>query len=48
MSLKIKEEVRKHFDACFSTFAKYPHSVSNIVLVPKKDGKVRYVWITKT
>ncbi|XP_017973143.1 PREDICTED: uncharacterized protein LOC108661378 [Theobroma cacao] len=39
--LKIKEEVKKQFDAGFLKVAKYPEWVANIVLVPKKDGKVR-------
>jgi len=41
MSLKIKEEVKKQFDAGFLAVAKYPQWVVNIVPVPKKDGKVR-------
>ena len=41
MLLKIKEEVRKQFDVGFLEVAKYPKWVANIVLVPKKDGKVR-------
>ena len=41
ISLKIKEEVRKHFDAGFLAVARYPEWVANIVPVPKKDGKVR-------
>ena len=41
MSLKIKEEVKKQFDAGFLAVARYPESVANIVPVPKKDGKVR-------
>ena len=40
MSLKIKE-VQKQFDVGFLAMAKYPQWVANIVLVPKKDGKVR-------
>ena len=40
MSLKIKEEVRKQFDAGFLAIARYPEWVANIVLVPKKVGKV--------
>ena len=39
--LKIKEEVRKQFDAGFLEVAKYPEWIANIVLVPKKDDKVR-------
>ena len=41
MSLKIKEEVRKKFDAGFLVVARYPEWVVIIVPVPKKDGKVR-------
>ncbi|XP_022632809.1 uncharacterized protein LOC106780655 [Vigna radiata var. radiata] len=41
MSLKIKEEVRKQFDAGFLVVARYPQWVANIVPVPKKGGKVR-------
>jgi len=40
-SLKIKEEVKKQFDAGFLVVARYPEWVANIVPVPKKDGKVR-------
>ena len=49
MSLKIKEEVRKQFDAGFLAVARYPEWVANIVPVPKKDGKVRmcnsFFWL---
>ena len=41
MLLKIKEEVKKQFDAVFLQVAEYPEWVANIVLVPKKDGRVR-------
>ncbi|WRX14220.1 Reverse transcriptase domain - like 10 [Theobroma cacao] len=41
MLLKIKEEVKRQFDAGFLEVAKYPEWVANIVPVPKKDGKVR-------
>ncbi|GAU25046.1 hypothetical protein TSUD_155200 [Trifolium subterraneum] len=41
MALKIREEVKKQFDAGFLAVAKYPQWVANIVPVPKKDGKVR-------
>ena len=41
MSLEIKEEVKKQFNASFLVVARYPEWVANIVLVPKKDGKVR-------
>ncbi|KAA3486551.1 RNA-directed DNA polymerase (Reverse transcriptase), Ribonuclease H-like protein [Gossypium australe] len=39
--LKIKEEVKKQFDAGFLQVLKYSEWVANIVLIPKKDGKVR-------
>jgi len=41
MTLKIKEEVQKQFDAGFLAVAKDPQWVANIVPVPEKDGKVR-------
>ena len=41
MLLKIKEEVKKQLDAGFLEVSKYHQWVANIVLVPKKDGKVR-------
>jgi len=41
VSLKIKEEVKKQLDTRFLAVAKYPQWVTNIVPVPKKDGKVR-------
>jgi hypothetical protein len=41
MALKIREEVKKQFDAGFLAVAKYPQWVANVVPVPKKDGKVR-------
>ncbi|KAA0051512.1 RNA-directed DNA polymerase (Reverse transcriptase), Ribonuclease H [Cucumis melo var. makuwa] len=41
MLIKIKEEAKKQFDAGFLAVAKYPNWVANIVLVPKKDGKVK-------
>ncbi|EOY10468.1 Uncharacterized protein TCM_025829 [Theobroma cacao] len=39
MFLKIKEEVKKQFDAGFLEVAKYPEWVANIVPMPKKNGK---------
>ena len=39
--LKIKEEVEKQLKASFLTTIAYSDWVSNIVLVPKKYGKVR-------
>jgi len=41
MTLKIKEEVEKQFNAGFLAVAKYPQWVANVVPVPKKNGKVR-------
>ena len=41
MSEKIKAEVMKQFDAGFLAVTSYPQWVANVVLVPKKDGKVR-------
>ena len=41
MSIKIKEEVKKQFDMCFLAAVRYLEWVANIVLVPKKGGKVR-------
>ena len=39
--LKIKEEIEKQLKAGFHTVIAYSNLVTNIVLVPKKDGKVR-------
>ena len=39
--LKIKEEVEKQLKANFLTAIAYSNWVANIVLMPKKDGKVR-------
>ena len=42
MLLKIKEEVKKLFDAGFlEVVAKYSEGVENIIPIPKKDGKVK-------
>jgi len=41
VSLKIKEEVEKQFNAGFLVVAQYPQWVANVVPVPKKDEKVR-------
>ena len=40
MSLKIREEVKRQFNAKFFTVTKYPKWVSNIVPVPKKNGNI--------
>ncbi|KAG8478222.1 hypothetical protein CXB51_028151 [Gossypium anomalum] len=39
--LKIKDEVKKQFDAGFLQEVKYSEWVANIVPVPKKDGKIK-------
>ena len=41
MLLKIKKKLKKQLDAGFLEMSKYPQWVANIVLEPKKDGKVR-------
>ena len=41
MSLKIKEKVKKQFDAGILVIAQYPEWVANIMSVPKMDEKVR-------
>ena len=41
MLLKIKKEVKKQLDERFLDVSKYPKWVTNIVSVPKKDGKVQ-------
>lgn len=42
MDLKIREEVRKHFNVEFLVVSEYPQWVANIVSALKKDGKI---WI---
>jgi hypothetical protein len=39
--LKVKAEIEKQWDADFLEVIKYPQWVSNIVVVPKKDDKIR-------
>lgn len=39
-SLKLKEEIQKQLDAGFLLSVSYLQWLANIVLVPKKDGKV--------
>ncbi|XP_050916633.1 uncharacterized protein LOC127131762 [Lathyrus oleraceus] len=41
MALKIKEDVKKQFNAGFLSISEYPQWVVNIVPVPKKDGKIK-------
>ena len=48
MSEKTKGEVMKQFNAGFLVVTSYPQWVTNVVLVSKKDGKVRMfvdTWI---
>ena len=40
-TLKIKEEVEKQYNAGFLRVVNYPERLAIVVLVPKKDGKVR-------
>ena len=40
-TLKIKEEVEKQYNARFLRVVNYLEWLANVVLVPKKDGKVR-------
>ena len=39
--LKIKEEVEKQYNARFLKVVNYPKWLANVILVPKKDVKVR-------
>ncbi|XP_021839912.2 uncharacterized protein [Spinacia oleracea] len=41
MSLKVKEEIQKQLDANFIKPIKHPEWLANVVVVPKKDGRVR-------
>lgn len=41
MAMKIKEEVQKQFNASFISVSNYHQWIENIVLIPKKDVKVR-------
>lgn len=40
-TVKIKEEMVKQYDAGFLEVVDYPEWLVNIVLVPKKDGKMK-------
>ena len=40
-SLQVKEEIQRQLSVGFISVVKYPEWLSNVVLVPKKDGKVR-------
>jgi hypothetical protein len=39
--IKVKAELEKQWNAGFLEVVKYPQWVSNIVVVPKKEGKIR-------
>ena len=39
-TFKIKEEVEKQYNAGFLRVVNYPEGLANVVLIPKKDGKV--------
>ena len=39
--IKVKVELEKQWDAGFLEVVRYPRWVSNIVVVPKKEGKIR-------
>ena len=39
--MQVKEEIQKQLNADFLSVVEYPESLANVVLIPKKDGKVR-------
>ena len=39
--LKIKEEIKKQHNVNFLKVVLYPEWLANVVLMPKKDGRVR-------
>jgi len=41
MLLKVKSEIQKQWDVGFLDVVQYPQWVANMVVVPKKDGKIR-------
>ena len=41
MLFKVKTEIQKQWDAGFLDVVYYPQCVDNVVVVPKKDGKIR-------
>jgi len=41
MLLKVKVEIHKQWDVRFLDVLHYPRWVANVVVVPKKDGKIR-------
>ena len=40
-SLQVKEEIQKQFSVGFISMVQYPEWLANVVLVPKKNDKVR-------
>ena len=40
-SLQVKEEIQKQLSVGFLSVVEYPEWLVNVVLVPKKDGKVK-------
>ena len=40
-SLQVKEEIQKQLSVGFLLVVEYPEWMANVILVPKKDGKVR-------
>ncbi|WJZ91334.1 hypothetical protein VitviT2T_010415 [Vitis vinifera] len=40
-SLQVKEEIQKQLSVGFLSVVEYPEWLANVILVPKKDGKVR-------
>ena len=40
-SLQVKEEIKKQLSVGFLLVVEYPEWLANVVLIPKKDGKVR-------
>jgi hypothetical protein len=45
--IKVKAKIEKQWNADFLKVVKYPQWVSNIVVVPKKEDKIR-VWTLRT
>ena len=39
--MQVKEEIHKQLSVGFLSVVEYPDWLANVVLVPKKDGKVR-------
>ena len=40
-SLQVKEEIQKQLSVVFLSVVEYPEWLANVILIPKKDGKVR-------